>query len=324
MTRWLVTGAAGFVGRHFVRRALAGGAGVRAAVRADRAVFDPGVEVCAVGEIGPATDWSLALAGVDTVIHLAARAHADPAVDEPRRYAEVNAAGTRRLVEAAAGAGVRRFVFVSSIAVYGHASAQRPLTEDTATAPQSPYARSKLEAEACLWDASARSGLEVVVIRPPLVYGPGAPGNFRRLLGLIDRGLPLPVGSVRNSRSMIGVTNLADLLATAATHAAAANRVFVAADGEDLSTADLMRRLAGHMQRPFRAWPFPPPMLRALAWSAGRVDTYDRLFGSLTVDASRARTLLGWRPPATLDEGLAASASWHVEQAEGRARRRSS
>ncbi|WP_019592794.1 MULTISPECIES: SDR family oxidoreductase [unclassified Thioalkalivibrio] len=301
----LITGATGFVGGALAARLHSDGAVVRGAVRRkvpDPRAFDPVV----VSAIDGATEWGSALVGVDTVVHLAARAHVlkDEDVDPLEAFRRVNVKGTCRLARQAAEAGVRRFVFVSSIGVNGNETA-RPFTESDAPSPQGPYAVSKREAEDGLRVLASETGMEVVVVRPPLVYGPGAPGNFGKLMEWVARGVPLPLGAVtRNRRSLVGLDNLVDLLVTCLEHPAAANRVFLAGDGEDLSTTDLLRRVAVAMGRRARLVPVPPVVLRAGARAVGRGEMARRLLDSLQVDISHTRDTLGWEPPVSVDEGL--------------------
>jgi nucleoside-diphosphate-sugar epimerase len=310
----LVSGATGFVGRALVGRLLAEGWRVRAALRdpSRGRGLDGMVELAEVGEIGPDTRWAGALSGVDVVFHLAARVHQlpDPSPDPASAYRRVNAAGTERLARAAAAAGVRRLVFVSSIKVNGEARAA-PYTEDDAPAPADAYGESKREAEAALWSEARASGLEIVVVRPPLVYGPGVKANLLRLLRAVDRGLPLPLGAIRNRRSLLYVENLADALIACARDPRAAGRTYLVSDGEDLSTPGLIRALAKALARPARLVPVPVPLLRAAGTLLGARAAVDRLVGSLAVDSTRLRRELGWSPPFTTREGLERTAAWY-------------
>lgn len=260
-----------------------------------------------VGDIGPATDWTTVLNGVDCVVHLAARAHVmDDSAPEPlAAYREVNVAGTRRLAEQAAAAGVRRLVMVSSIKVNGERTAPgAPFLFSDPPAPEDAYGLSKWEAEQALWLVAAETGLEVVVVRPPLVYGPGARGNFQRLLRWVARGLPLPLGAVENRRSLVALDNLVDLLRVCIDHPAATGQTFLVSDGEDLSTPELIRRLAAAMGRKPRLLPVPPALLRLGGWLLGRSGEVARLLGSLQVDIAHTREILGWTPPISVQEGL--------------------
>jgi len=279
----MVTGANGFVGRVLVRELMSRAIQLRAVVRHTGHGL-PG-EV-GIGEVNTFTRWESALRGVDCIIHLAGRVHVidDAARDPLRAYREVNVAGTRRLAEEAVRAGVRRFIFISSIRVNGERTHTEPFRASDEPMPEDPYGISKLEAERALREVSDQTGLEVVVIRPPLVYGPGVKGNFRRLMSLVEWGMPLPLGSINNRRSMVSVFNLCDLIIHCIEYPAAANGTFLVSDGEDVSTPDLIRRLAETMGR--RAWLLPvPERILGLAMKlVGRQGEFIRLCGSLQVD----------------------------------------
>lgn len=311
--RILVTGSTGFVGRRLCSALREQGLDVREAVRRSPAV-NAGLDVVAVGAIDGQTDWRRAVEETGSVIHLAGRAHVmrEDEADPLAVYRRVNVAGTVRLARQAAAAGVRRFVFVSSVKVNGEATTGRPFTEADVPAPLDAYGVSKHEAEEELKDIGRESGMEIVVVRPTLVYGPDVKGNFLSLLHWLRRGLPLPLARCDNRRSFTGLTNLVDLLIQCVLHPAAANETFLAADGEDLSTPELLRRMARALGRKARLLPFPPAMLRVAAGVVGRPGVYERLCGSLRVDASKARELLGWRPPLTVDEELARTARWFL------------
>lgn len=307
----LVTGASGFVGAALLPALRARGHAVRAAAR--REIGCDADEQVRVGDLGPETDWREALAGVDAVVHLAARVHVmhDTSTDPLAEFRRSNVEGTAALARAAAASGAKRLVFVSSIKVNGEATDGRPFTERDAPDPKDPYGQSKAEAEKALAGVAGETGLEVVVLRPPLVYGPGVRANFLRLLRLADRGVPLPFGAVDNRRSMVFVGNLADAIVRCVEHPAAAGRTFLVSDGEDLSTADLIRRLARALGKRASLVPVPPALMRTAARLLGRGAEADRLLGSLRIDSSALRESLGWRPPFTVDEGLAATAAWY-------------
>ncbi len=301
-----VTGADGFVGRAVCRVLVAKGETVRPVSRdADCAATYRSFgldtpEPVIVGDIDAVTDWAEALDGVDAVIHLAARVHVmdETEADPLAAFRAVNTAGTRRLARSAADAGVRRVALVSTIKVNGETTTgQAPFREDDPPAPQDPYAVSKYEAEQALFETAAATGLEVVAVRPPLVYGPGAAGNLLRLMRWIERGRPLPLAGLRNRRSLIGLENLADLLTTCAVHPAAAGRVFVAADDEVRSTTDLVRELAAGLGRPARLFRFPLGLAGGVLRAVGRGAELDRLVGDLEVDATTTRRVLDWTPP---------------------------
>lgn len=305
----LVTGASGFVGIPTCQRLLVDGHQVIAAVRRDDAPVADGVEKRKTGELGADTDWRAALEGIDAVVHLAARAHVmrDGAADPLALFRRINRDGAIRLAEQAAAAGVRRLLFVSSIKVNGEATRpDRPFTADDPPAPVDPYGISKAEAEAGLAEIAARTGLSLAILRPPLVHGPGAKGNLATLIRVIEKGWPLPLGAIDNRRSLIGVANLADALAFLV--ASDAQGRFLIRDGEDLSTPELIRRLAQAIDRPARLLPVPVGLLRFLGRLTGRSAAIDRLTGSLVVDDSRLREL-GWTPPIGLTAGLRAFAT---------------
>ncbi len=304
----LVTGAAGFVGRALVRRLAAEHRALRAAVRSASTGLPAEVAQVAVGEIGPDTDWTRAVDGADAVVHLAARVHmtGEAGRDLPL-FRAVNAAGSEMLARAARSAGVRRFVLLSTTTVYGDRSPGRPFDESSPPVPASAYGRSKLEAEQLVAQALAGSATELVVLRPPLVYGPGVKGNFVRLLQLVRSGLPLPLASVRNRRSLVFVDNLVDAIVRALEHPAAAGRTYVVSDGEDVSTPELIARIAAALGRPPRLFAFPPALLRFAGTLLGRGDEIGRLLDDMAVDGSRIRRELGWTPPFSVDEGLARS-----------------
>jgi UDP-glucose 4-epimerase len=278
------------------------GYAVRAAIRKNADMLPPDVEGTA-GDLHPDRDWSDSLRGVDLVVHLAARVHvmAKTAADSLDEYRRVNVDGTISLARSAADADVRRFVYVSTLKVNGEAGR---FTETSEAVPADPYAQSKHEAEVALRQIAHERRLDVVIIRPPLVYGPGVGANFRALKRAIARGIPLPLGAIRNQRSLIGIDNLVDFIVTCLSHPAAANETFLVTDGEDLSTPDLVRRLAKAMDRPARLFPMPPSLLRLVGFLAGRRNVADRLLQSLQADMSKARARLSWSPPVSVDEAL--------------------
>lgn len=318
--RILVTGAAGFVGTALVRVLRAHGGTVRAVGRSALAGNrTSAAEYLPVGPIDARTDWSGALDGVATVIHLAARVHVmrESATNPLAEFRRVNVAGSERLAAQAAARGVRRLVYVSSIKVNGELTHGRPFSDGDVPNPQDAYALSKLEAENVLRRIGMATGLEVVIVRPPLVYGPGVKGNFLSLLRLVDAGFPLPFARCDNRRSFIGVTNLAELLAECARNPAAVGATLLAADGEDLSTPELVRRMAAALGRPARLLPIPTVWLSRMTRLIGRRGWYDRLCGSLQIDASAATRLLGWRPPRSVDAELEETARWYRQQRRG-------
>lgn len=309
----LVTGANGFVGSVLVnvlQKQI-----IRRALRRTVSPALPGDIV--VGDIGPKTDWKPALQGVDCVIHLAARTHVidERSADPLDAYRHINVLGTQRLAEQAAAAGVRRFVFLSSIKVNGETTAPlHPFTEEDSPQPQDAYGTTKREAEDALREISARTSMEVVVLRPPLVYGPGVKGNFLRLLRLIDRGMPLPLASVNNLRSLVYVGNLVDAIVKCVDSPAAAGKTYLVSDGEDLSTPDLIRKLASAMGRTPRLLPCPPSLLHLGATLLGKRAEVLRLTGSLTMDSTRIRSELGWQPPFSVAQGLEETGRWYLKR----------
>lgn len=306
----LVTGAAGFVGTALVPVLHDHGFAVTVAAREQR----PGPAGCRahrVGEIGPATDWSEALAGVDAVVHLAARAHRGDETACGAEYWRVNAEGTVRLGLAAARAGVGRFVFLSSAKVHGERTSARPFGDEDAPAPQGAYAESKLAAERFLATLPREAGMEVVLLRPPLVYGPGVKANFRALLRLCASGIPLPLGEVENRRSFLHVRNLANAVATClAAPRQPGCRTYLLRDDEDRSTKALVADLRQAMGLPPRLPRVPPRLLRAAGRLLGRGETVGRLLDSFQVDDSRFRRDHAWTPPVAVAEGLAETARW--------------
>lgn len=313
MSALLVTGANGFVGAAVCRHALAKGLAVRAAVRATDMAVPAEAQTVLVGAMDAQTVWTQALQGCHAVVHTAARVHVmnESAADPLSEFRRVNVEGTLNLARQAAAAGVRRFVFVSSVKVHGEGtSAQHAYTASDAPAPQDAYGISKAEAEQGLREVVRESGMDLTVVRPPLVYGPGVKANFRSLMRAVDRGLPLPLGSVTgNRRSLVALDNLADLLLTCAGHPAAAGQAFLVSDGEDLSTAELLRRMGRALSRPARLWPCPPALLRLAAGGLGRASVAQRLLGSLRVDIAHTTAVLGWTPPISVDEGLRRAAA---------------
>lgn len=307
---FLVTGASGFIGRELCRELTRRGHAVRAAVRANAARVEAPADLVEIGDISGHVDWDAALEGIDCVVHLAARVHVmrDTAADPLGAFRAVNVEATRALAEAAVRRGVRRFVFVSSIKVNGEITHDRPFRPDDPPAPQDAYGRSKLEAESALAEVSARHGLEVVVVRPPLVYGSGVGGNFLRLMRLIDAGMPLPLRGIDNCRSLVCSRNLVDALIACTSHHNAAGETFLVSDGEDLSTAELVKRLAHALGRPARLICVPRMLLESAGRLTGRSAEIERLISSLRVETDRIRSQLAWTPPFSVEEALAETA----------------
>jgi UDP-glucose 4-epimerase len=294
--------------------APAAGHVVRAAVRGTAAALTGAADHVVVGDIGRSTEWRPALASVDTVIHLAARAHVLHDTDEASAlYEETNALGTLCLAKTAAESGVRRFIYLSSVKVNGEETSNRAYTAADEPCPRDAYARSKWRAELHVRELGAATHMETVIVRPPLVYGPGVRANFLRLLGWVERGWPLPLGSIRNRRSLVSVWNLCDLLIGLVGNGRGNGATWLVSDGDDLSTPDLVRRIAAAMRKRVTLVPIPAPMLLAGAALLGRRAEAARLCGSLVVDISHTRDALGWTPPLTVDEGLARTAAWYLD-----------
>jgi UDP-N-acetyl-alpha-D-quinovosamine dehydrogenase len=313
MARVLVTGATGFVGRHLCAMLSAAGYAVRIAVRG--ASNSPTIEAerIVIGDLGRSTEWDAALADVDVVLHLAARAHVLDETDSAADlYAETNALGTLRLATVAAAAGVRRLIYVSSVKVNGEETKGRAYTAADEPDPRDAYAISKWRAEQHVREVGERSGMDFVIVRPPLVYGVGVRANFLRLLGWVASGWPLPLGAIHNQRSLVSVWNLCDFLVSLTGSGLGARDTWMVSDGEDLSTPDLVRRIASAMRKRVTLLPVPPPILSAGAALIGWRSQAARLCGSLVVDTSRTRELVGWAPPLTVDEGLARTVEWYL------------
>ena len=306
----LVTGSSGFLGRHVVAELLRRSIKVKVAARmcGTATLSAAGVEPVGLSGSGfAATDWADAVAGCRAVIHLAARVHVvRDAHEEPAKaFHLANVDFARACAAAAVSAGVERFIFMSSVGVHGGASGARPFHVDSEFAPHTPYARSKADAERALAEVVLGTGMALTVIRPPLVYGPGAPGSFGALVRALARGCPLPLGGVTgNRRSFVAIDNLVDLIVTCLDHPAATNQTFLVSDGKDLSTADLLRRLGAAMERPARLLPVPAGLLALGAKLLRKPEIFQSLCGSLQVDMSKTQELLGWRPPIGVDEGL--------------------
>lgn len=300
----LITGANGFVGKALVGELAGAGHRVVSAVRRRASLPN---EVLVDG-LGPDIEWGRALAGCDAVVHLAARVHVmrDAAADPFAEFRRVNTEGTLRLARQAAEVGVRRFVFISSVKVNGERR-DLPYRETDAPSPEDAYAISKWEAEQGLHRIAVETGLEVVVLRPPLVYGPGVKANFARLLRTVARGLPLPLGAIRNRRSLLYLGNFVDAIRLCLEHPAAAGQTFLLDDGEAVSTPELIRAIARASGTKPRLMPVPPGLLRFAATLLGKGAALSRLTGSLYVDASAIHSRLGWTPPYSLEEGLAAT-----------------
>lgn len=315
--RVLITGVSGFVGGALACRLLDEGSyRVRGAARRVLSNALAELELCQSPELEAEADWSELLQDVEVVVHAAARVHMmnDQAADPLSEFRRANTEGTLRIARQAVEAGVRRFVFISSIKVNGEESpADRPYSADDVVAPVDPYGVSKHEAEQALLALARETGLEVVIIRPVLVYGPGVKANFQSMMRWLDRRLPLPLGAIHNSRSLVSLDNLVDLIVTCLQHSAAAGQVFLVSDGSPLSTTQLLRRMGLALGKPARLLPIPAVWLQLIARLLGRPAIAQRLCGSLCVDIEKTRRLLGWEPPVTVDEAMSRTARYFQE-----------
>lgn len=305
----LVTGANGFIGKQLCAELYRQGQSVRAALRLARAdnFALENIETVSIGTINGETDWTKALLGIKTVIHLAARVHVmnDKAADPLGELRKVNVEGAWNLARQASDAGVQRFIFISSIKVNGESTPLgRPYTAEDQPMPIDPYGISKREAEDVLRQLADETGMEVVIIRPPLIYGPGVKGNFHSMMSWLRKGVPLPLGAIHNKRSFVALDNLIDLIITCIDHPAAANQTFLAGDDEDLSTTELLQRLGKALGKPAKLLPMPVWALNTGAILLGKRDMAQRLCNSLQTDISKARDLLGWLPPVRVDDAL--------------------
>ena len=335
MRNVLITGANGFIGRVLCDKLLADGYQVRGAVRGSTQMtaLPSGVEGVMAGDIGPETDWGEALSGIDGIVHLAAHVHVmrEIVADPLAVFRQVNVVGTKCLARQAAEAGVKRMVYLSSVNKWGRDRGQRSgkdrsqksevrgqegepkefFSEKDVPEPQDPYAVSKWEAEQGLLAIAEETGLEVVIIRPPLVYGLGVKGNFLRLLKLVKRGIPLPFGCVKNRRSMVYLGNLVSAIMICLEHPKAAGETFLVSDGEDISTAELVQKMASAMGHRATLLPVPLVMLKALGLLTGKRAEIDRLTSSLCVDSSKIRELLDWQAPYTFEQGIQETVDWY-------------
>ncbi len=309
----LIIGASGFVGKALCARLVAHDFDVVGTVRNLPDTPVPGMNYRIMAEMSASTDWSDVLTGVQAVIHCAARVHVmhDRAQDPLTEFRYVNTLGTETLARATAHCGIKRLVFLSSIKVNGEsAPPDAPFDQTSPAGPQDPYAISKWDAEQALTQIATETGLEVVILRCPLVYGPRVKANFLRLLQAVDRGIPLPLTLARNCRSLIYLGNLTDAIATCLTHPAAAGKTYLVSDGEDVSTTELIARIAQALGKPSRLWPCPLELIELAGRMTGKSDEIARLLGSLCIDSNRIRNELDWTPPYTLEQGLAETARW--------------
>jgi len=304
----LITGATGFVGKAIISKLLEKNNELVAAVRSGSNTLTKTISQINIGNISPETDWSSAVNGVDVVIHLAARVHImnDDAHDSLTEFRKVNTEATLGLARQAAEAGVKRFIFISSVKINGEMTRlNQPFTEqDSVVVPDDPYGLSKYEAEQELLALAKEAGMEVVIIRPPLVYGPGVRANFASMMSWVNKSVPLPFGAIQNQRSLVALDNLVSFIIHCIEHPKAANEIFLISDGEDVSTTQLLRKVAKAFDKKSMLIPIPVSVMTLAAKLLGKADVANRLFGSLQVDSSKARYLLGWEPVVTMDEQL--------------------
>ncbi len=307
MSNLLITGANGFIGRALISKlALQTNYFIRASVRKKTIQFPRQIEVFENMEASSNTNWNDALRDIDVVIHLLARVHVmhDKVANPLLEFRNINVNATIALAKIAAKQGIKRFIFLSTVKVNGESTFNKPFSEFDLPNPQDAYAISKWEAEEALKKISKDTGMELVIIRSPLAYGPNVKANFLKMIQYVKRGIPLPLGAIQNKRSLIGIDNLVDFIVTTISHPKAANHTFLISDDEDISTTDLLRRIGKHIGKPARLIPLHPRILSFLFNILGRQDFGDRLLGSLEVDITKAKKLLAWCPPKTLDEGL--------------------
>ncbi|CAI8763937.1 UDP-glucose 4-epimerase [Pseudomonas sp. IT-P171] len=316
----LVTGGSGFVGKSLIKTlCMDQRYKLIASTRHLSGSFPSDVSSVSVGTLDGETDWQPALKDVGIVVHLAARVHVmrESDADPLTAFRKVNVDGTLNLARQAAVAGVKRFVFISSIKVNGEGTPfGKPYTADDVPAPIDPYGVSKHEAEQGLLALAADTGMEVVIIRPVLVYGPGVKANMLSMMRWLYRGVPLPLGAIDNRRSLVSIENLVDLIVVCLDHPAAANQIFLVSDGEDVSTTGLLRRMGASLDRPVRLLPVPPGLLRCMAVLSGKGAISQRLLGSLQVDIEKNYRLLGWSPPVTLNQALLSTARHFLESGQ--------
>lgn len=316
----LITGTTGFVGTNLCSTLAAQNHQIRRVIRSGKRLESRNSnehQVHLIDDINIDTDWSAALAGINCIIHCAARSKVlnENAVNSLAAYRIVNVDGTLNLAKQAVQAGVRRFIFLSSIKVNGEQSipGDRITSRDNAS-PENAYSISKWEAEQALHELSAKTGLDVVIIRPPLVYGSGVKGNFLSLLSWLNKGIPLPLGAIQNKRSLVCIDNLIDLVTTCIDHPAATNQTFLVSDDEDISTTELLKRLGNSLGKPARLLPIPFSLFQLSAELLGKKDVTQRLLGNLQVDISHTKETLGWAPPVSMEEGLGKTAQWYLDK----------
>lgn len=315
--RVLVTGGAGFIGRALIPPLLEAGHEVIATSRNPDTII-PGARICQIGELGPETDWTEALEGVEAVVHLAARVHVmhEDAADPMAENLRINTEGTAKMAAEAINAGVQHFVFLSTIKVNGEATTAQAFRSRDQPAPKDPYAIAKLEAESALKKLTKIGGVRLDIIRPPLVYGPGVRGNFLSLLELCRRGWPLPLGNIDNRRSLIFVGNLAHLIGHLLGRSGGKGGIYLCRDEGDVSTPELFHRVSASLGVASRIWPFPVPLLKLAGALSGKSAAVSRLTESLVVDDGPTRRDLDWTPPFSMLKGLQETADWFKDQSQ--------
>jgi nucleoside-diphosphate-sugar epimerase len=309
MKKILVTGANGFIGQHIYKHLIKLNYPVKGTIRnLDNALINCDTKYISVGNIDAETNWDHALDGIDCIIHCAGKAHARNKKVELDIYRKVNREGTKHLAEQAAEAGVKRLIFLSSVGVNGESTGKsnsvKLFTTKDIPNPHDNYAISKFEAEEALWEVSSKTGLEVVVVRLPLVYGYGAKGNLDRLIKIIYSRIPLPLGGLQNKRSLIGIDNLIDILVRCVEHPDIAGKTFLISDGEDLSATKLIHLIAAAMGQPAKLFTVPTFLLKFLGFIIGKQNEIKRLTDSLQIDNSYVREILNWTPPVSVEEGV--------------------
>ncbi len=313
----LVTGANGFIGYALCKKLLVSNYKIKGVVRSknyNSRLFE-GIDTWKLESVGPKTDWSEALIGIECVVHLAARVHivTNDTHDPFTLFREVNVSGSKRLAREAAFANVRRLIYISSVKVNGEGRST-PYKEEDIPKPQDAYSISKWEAEKVLNKISEETGMEIVILRSPLVYGPRVKANFLRLLEIVEHGIPLPLASIKNRRSFIYLDNLVDAIVTCMKHPKAAGQTYFVSDGEDVSTSELIRRISYALGRPSRIFPLPPVMLNIAGIITGKSVAIDRLLSSLMVDSSKFRRELDWKAPFSMEQGLRETAKWYLKK----------
>lgn len=313
----LITGGDGFLGKALALSAIAAGLKVRVSVRKKSKELDSCPPLFLISNLDSSTEWGAALAGVKTIVHCAARVHVinERSHDPLMLYRKVNVDGTLNLAHQAVLAGVKRFIFISSIKVNGEGTDPgKAFTEGDIPNPADYYAQSKYEAELGLRKISLETGMEIVIIRPPLIYGPGVKANFLSMIKMLQKSIPLPFGGITNNRrSFVFIGNLVDMILTCINHPAAASQVFLVSDGEDLSTARLLEKMSLALDRPPKLIAVPVFLIKLMTWLVGRSDIFKRLCGSLQVDIRKSRCKLGWSPPIGVDEGLRQTAAYFFD-----------